>query len=55
MIQTQFNSQIQMVVSDNGCEYFGQVIHKYFEERWIIYQCSCVDTPSQNGIAERKN
>ena len=32
-------------------KYFG----KYFLEKGIVHQSSCVDTPQQNGLAERKN
>ena len=55
MVETQFNSKIQMIRSSNGHEYFAQVLSKFFEEKGIIHQSSCTDTPPQNGIAERKN
>ena len=29
-------------------------VNKYLEEKGIIHQYSCVNTPQQNGLAERK-
>ena len=55
MIQTQFNSKIKIVRTDNGAEYFSNILGSYFKDNDIIHHSSCVNTPQQNGIAERKN
>jgi hypothetical protein len=55
MIQTQFNTSIKIVRSDNGGEYMSGDLRTYFREHGIIHQTTCVDTPQQNGVAERKN
>ncbi|CAH9126355.1 unnamed protein product [Cuscuta epithymum] len=55
MVQTQFNTNIKMVRSDNGREYFSTNLNHFFAEKGIIHQSSCINTPAQNGIAERKN
>lgn len=33
----------------------SQHLGTYLGEHWIIHQTSSVDTPKQNGVAERKN
>lgn len=55
MIQTQFQTQIQVLRSDNGTEYFNSILGDYLRTKGIIHQSSCPNTPQQNGIAERKN
>lgn len=55
MVQTQFQVQIKIFRSDNGREYFNQILEKKFSHKGIIHQSSCTDTPQQNGVAERKN
>ena len=55
MIQTQFNSKIKIVRTGNGAEYFSNILGSYFKDNDIIHHSSCVNTPQQNGIAERKN
>ena len=55
MIQTQFQTKIQIFRTDNGKEYFNSVLGDFLINHGIIHQSSCVDTPQQNGIAERKN
>ena len=55
MIQTQFHTKIQVLRTDNAKEYFKTVLGDYLLSQGIIHQSSCVDTPQQNGIAERKN
>lgn len=55
MVLTQFNTSIKFVCSDNGGEYIYRGLRSYFEDHGIIHQTSCVDTPQQNGVVERKN
>ena len=55
IIQTQFHTKIQILRTDNGTEYFNHSLSTYLQENGIIHQSSCVDTPQQNGVAERKN
>ena len=46
---------MQVVRSNNGREYLKKGFNAYFQQNNIIHQTSCVTTPQQNGIAERKN
>ncbi|KAL4385254.1 hypothetical protein GQ457_15G005290 [Hibiscus cannabinus] len=55
MVFTQFNSRIQQFHSDNGREYFVHSLGSFFRKHGIVQLSSCVDTPQQNSIAERKN
>ena len=55
MIKTQFHTQIQVLRTDNGREYFNFILGKFLAAHGIIHHSSCVDTPQQNGVAERKN
>ena len=55
MIQNQFGVKIKTFRSDNAKDYFNKVLSPYFQKEGIIHTSSCVDTPQQNGIAERKN
>ena len=55
MVQTQFESPIKRLRSDNGREYVNQNLSKFLQENGVVYELTCVDTPQQNGVAERKN
>ena len=55
MVQTQFQTQIKIFRSDNGKEFFNNVLGDFFAERGMVHQSSCNNTPLQNGVAERKN
>ena len=55
MIRTQFGTEIKILRSDNGKEYDNSGLSPYLASNGIIHQTSCVDTPQQNGVAERKN
>ena len=54
-IKTHFNLSVQTLRSDNAKEYFSESFQTYMTQNGILHQSSCVDTPSQNGVAERKN
>ena len=54
-IQTQFHVSVQTFRSDNTKEYLSKPFQSFMLQHGILHQTSCVDTPSQNGIAKRKN
>ena len=51
MVETQFNAKIKCIRSDNGTEF---IMKDFFKSKGILHQLSCVDTPQQNAIVERK-
>ena len=51
MIETQFSCKVRTVRSDNGPEFN---MSSFFSSKGIIHQRSCVETPQQNGVVERK-
>ena len=52
MIKTQFNKSIKVFRKDNGLEF---QMTDFFKSHGIIHQYSCVATPQQNSIVERKH
>jgi transposase InsO family protein len=55
MVRTQFEKSIKIVRSDNGKKYINRKLQDFFIENGIIHETSCVGTPQQNRVAERKN
>lgn len=55
MINNQFDTTIKVLRTDNGTEYTNNVFQTFLRDKGILHQTSCVGTPQQNGIAERKN
>ena len=51
MVETQFNAKIKCIRSDNGTKF---IMKDFFKSKGILHQLSCVDTPQQNAIVERK-
>ena len=54
-IHNQFHVSVQNLRSNNVKEYVSKQFQSCMLQNGILHQTSCVDTPSQNGIAERKN
>jgi transposase InsO family protein len=54
-IKTQYDGKIKIFRSDNGTEFVNNKILTFFKENGIIHQTTCVNTPEQNGVSERKN
>ena len=54
-IQTQSHVPVQTLRSDNAKEYLSEPFRSFILQREILHQTSCIDTPSQNEVAERKN
>jgi Reverse transcriptase (RNA-dependent DNA polymerase)/Integrase core domain/gag-polypeptide of LTR copia-type/GAG-pre-integrase domain len=55
MVENQFGTTIKMLRSDNGTEYTNNELQLFLQRKGISHQTSCVGTPQQNGVAERKN
>lgn len=55
LIKNQFNTTVKVLRSDNGSEYLEREMKEYMISEGIHHQTSCVYTPQQNGVAERKN
>lgn len=53
-IKNQFGVNIKRLMSDNGKEYFNHVT-SFCQKEGIVHESTCVKTPQQKGIAERKN
>ncbi|WJZ84553.1 hypothetical protein VitviT2T_004153 [Vitis vinifera] len=52
-VQTQFHVSIANIRVDNGGEFFS--MREFFKQKGTTYQHSCVYTPQQNGVVERKH
>ncbi|KAM7485260.1 hypothetical protein LguiA_001269 [Lonicera macranthoides] len=50
---TQFNSRIKTFRSDNGSEFLS--LRSFFNDNGTNFQHTCVYTPQQNGVVERKH
>lgn len=52
MIATQFNGKIKGFRSDNAKQLH---LPKFFNEKGVLHQFSCVDRPRHNSVVERKH
>jgi len=54
LIKNKFGNTIKILRSDNGTEYVNQEFEDFLSSNGIEHQTTCVNTPEQNGVAERK-
>ena len=52
-VSTQFDRRIKIFRSDNGEEFMS--LRSFFQDHGVVFQTSCVYTPQQNGVVERKH
>lgn len=52
MIETKFACKIKIIRTDNGNEFN---LKQLYSEKGIIHQITCVETPQQNAVVERKH
>lgn len=50
--ETLFRKKIKCIKSDNGLEF---CMTKYYKEKGIVHQTSCLEMSQQNGRVERKH
>ncbi|WJZ94875.1 hypothetical protein VitviT2T_013699 [Vitis vinifera] len=55
LVITHFSAHIKTLRTDNGTEYTSHNMKNYLISHGIVHQTSCVNTPQQNRVAERKN
>ena len=53
MVQTQFDTKVKTIRSDNGSEFVSNPMKTFYKAHRIIHETSCIDTPQQNGRVER--
>ena len=51
-IENQFSTLVKTIRTDNGIEFS---MSQYFSSKGIIHQTTCIETPQQNCIVERKH
>ena len=49
-----FNQNSYLTYSDNGIEYFNELLSAFFKNKGIVHQSTCQDTSQQNGITKHK-
>ena len=52
MILNQFKVSIKFIRSDNGPEF---ALSTFYASKGVLHQLSCVETPQQNAVVERKH
>ncbi|CAM8945952.1 unnamed protein product [Rhodiola kirilowii] len=55
MVHNQFGQKIKVFRSDNGTEFFNNTVSQFLINEGCLHQSSCVYTPQQNGVVERKH
>ena len=55
MVETQFNSKLKILRTDNGSEYINNDFKSFCSISGILHQSSYPHTPEQNGVLERKH
>ena len=55
LVENQFEKKIKKVRSDNGTEYTNQHFVQLFKEKGILHEHTNVESPEENGVAERIN
>jgi hypothetical protein len=51
LVENQFSTTIKIIRSNNGSKF---TIPSFYSDKEIIHQTSCVSTPQQNEVVERK-
>ena len=55
MIENQMNEKVKALRTDNGTKFKNAILDHFCADRGILRRYSAVQTPQQNGVAERGN
>ena len=55
VVSTQFNAQIKCLRSNNGTKFLSSDFISFLAQKGLTHQLSCLYTPHQNGVVERKH
>ncbi|RDX67605.1 hypothetical protein CR513_53499, partial [Mucuna pruriens] len=55
LAKNQLNKSIKRLWSYNDTEFVNLEFSKFLKDNGMVHQLTCVNTPQQNGVAERKN
>ncbi|XP_019230126.1 PREDICTED: uncharacterized protein LOC109211079 [Nicotiana attenuata] len=55
MVSNQFKTTIKCLRTKNGTEFVNDQVHYLLQSPGILHQSSCVCTPQQNGLVERRH
>jgi len=51
-VERQFETKVKVIRPDNGAEF---IMRQFYDDTGIAHQITCVETPQQNDIVERKH
>ncbi|RDX96169.1 hypothetical protein CR513_21208, partial [Mucuna pruriens] len=55
LVKNQFNKSTKRLRLDNGTKFVNLEFSKFLKDNGVVHELTCVNTPQQNEIAERKN
>ncbi|RDY09226.1 hypothetical protein CR513_06435, partial [Mucuna pruriens] len=54
-VKNQFGKSIKRLWSYNGTKFVNLEFSNFLKDNSVVYKLTCVNTPQQNGVVERKN
>lgn len=55
MVEVHFEKHVRVFRTDNGTEFVNRKVAETFRDHGVLHQRSCVYSPQQNGIVERRH
>lgn len=55
MVKTNYKKDIKFFRTDNGIEFIKKKVQDLFSQHGILHQRTCIYTPQQNGVVERRH